>query len=237
MHALQKQYEPQIHELVDVCHACAARQYTTSQGGNLSWRVGPDDVLITPTQVNKGKVAFDDIVVVGMDNGVKFAAPGRRPTGEVYIHVGIYRKRPDIASAIHAHPAWLTALALSNPFLLQAPYLPEPIIEVGPVAVTEYAQPLTEELARTFDPVIERHNAFIMRNHGMVMLSVAGVQRCFEMLEMLEVTAKSVAVAQMLGGAVRLDARHVRNLGETVRARNLRLPGKPGAVRNLEDLF
>ena len=69
MDALQKRFEAEIREMVDVCHALAARQYTTSHGGNVSWRVGPDEVLITPTKVNKGKIEFDDIVIVGMERG------------------------------------------------------------------------------------------------------------------------------------------------------------------------
>ena len=237
MNPLQRRFKREIEEMAEVCHAAAERQYTTSHGGNLSWRVAPDAVLITPTKVNKGKIRFDDIVIVGMDKRVRYAAKGRRPTGEVYIHVGIFRKRPDAVSIIHAHPAWITALALSKPELLARAYLPEPTIEVGPVAVTEYAQPLTDELARTFDPAIMRHNAFVMRNHGAVVLSLEGLRRCFELLEMLEMTAKSIAVAEMLGGARPLSRKEIKGLTETMRTRNLRLPGAPGAVKKLTDLF
>ena len=237
MDALQVRFEAEIREMVDVCHALAARQYTTSHGGNVSWRVGPDEVLITPTKVNKGKIEFDDIVLVSMERGTRYAAPGRKPTGELPIHLGFLRKRPDIASVVHAHPPWMTALALSRPELLAKPYLPEPIVEVGPVAVADYAQPLTEELARTFDPAILKHNAFLMRNHGAVMLCAEGAGRCFELLEMMETVAKSIAIAEMLGGAKQLSRKDVHGLNETMRTRNLRLPGAPGQVKELEDLY
>ena len=237
MHALQRRFEAEIREMVEVCHALAQRQYTTSHGGNVSWRVGPEAVLVTPTTVHKGRIRFDDIVVVGMDRKTRFAAAGRRATGEMPIHLGILEKRPDIASIIHAHPPWMTALALSRPELLAQPYLPEPTFEVGPVASVKYAQPLTEALARSFDPVIQTHNAFLMRNHGALMLCVGGAQRCFDLLEMMEVTAKSIAIAEMLSGAKRLNRKQVRELNETARARNFRLPGAPGKVKDLADLF
>ena len=237
MNAIQSKYESQINEMVETCHAAAARLYVASQGGNLSWRVGPDAVLIPPTRVNKGKLAGDDIVIVGMDGGIRYAAPGRRPTGESYIHLGIFRKRPDIVSIVHAHPPWLTAFALSKPELLRRAYLPEPVIEVGPMALTEYAQPLTEDLARTFDPVIQRHNAFLMRNHGVVLLSVEGLGRCFELLEMMEVTAQTVAIAETLGGAKPLPASNMDGLAQVMRTRELRMPGAPGAVKDLRDLY
>jgi L-fuculose-phosphate aldolase len=237
MHALQRRFQAEIREMVAVCHALAQRQYTTSHGGNVSWRVGPEAVLVTPTTLHKGRIGFDDIVVVGMDRKTRFAAAGRRATGETPIHLGILQKRPDVASVIHAHPPWLTALAISRPELLARPFLPEPTFEVGPVASVRYAQPLTEELARSFDPVLQTHNAFLMRNHGALMLSTEGAQRCFDLLEMMEVTAKSLAIAEMLGGAKPLNRAQVRGLNQTMRARNLRMPGAPGKVKDLADLF
>lgn len=237
MSALQKKFERQIHEMVETCHAIAARQYVTSQGGNLSWRVDADHVLITPTRVNKGRIAPDDIVILGLDGSIRHAAPSRKPTGESYIHLGILRKRPDIASVIHAHPAWLTAFAISKPKLLQKAWLPEPVIEVGPVALTEYAQPITEELARKFDPHIERYNAFLMRNHGVVLLSVEGLGRCFELLEMMEVTAQTIAIAHVIGNPKALPSKALDGLAETMRTREIRLPGLPGKVKNLKDLY
>ena len=237
MHELQKRYEREINEMVAACHRVAARDYVTSHGGNLSWRVAEGEVLITPTKVNKGRITFNDIVIVGIDKTVTFAAEGRRPTGEVYVHVGIFRKRPDITSIIHAHPPWITAFAISKPSMLTKPFLPEPIIEVGPVAPTNYAQPLTQDLADTFDPVIQRYNAFLMRNHGVVLLSVEGIGRCMELLDMMELTAKTVAIAEMLGGAKPLDSDDVANLAETMRVRDLPMPGAPGAVKDIRELF
>ena len=237
MQAPQKKYEREIQEMVGVCHAVAERRYVTSHGGNLSWRVADDELLITPTKVNKGEIAFDDVVIVGMDGVVRFAAEGRRPTGELPIHVGLFRKRSDIRTIIHAHPPWLTAFALSKPELLRKPFLPEPIIEVGPVALTDYATPLTEELARTFDPVIMRYNAFLMRNHGAVLLCVEGMARCLQLFDIMEMSAKSIAIAEMLGGARPLDNDEVQRLDETLRTRNLPMPGAPGQVSSLRELF
>ena len=237
MHVLQERYRPQIEEMVEACHRLAERRYVASHGGNLSWRVAPDDVLITPTKVNKGRISFGDISVVGMNQQTKYAGKGVKPTGEVYIHIGILKRRADIKSIIHAHPPWMTALAISRPELLRKAFLPEPVIEVGPVALTEYAQPLTEDLARAFDPVVMRHNAFLMKNHGAVMLSVDGIGRCFDLLEMIELAAQSIAIAEMLGGAQPLGTKQVKGLTETMRVRGLSMPGAPGQVADLADLY
>ena len=54
---------------------------------------------------------------------------------------------------------------------------------------------------------------------------------------MLEVSAKSIAIAEMLGGARPLDRDEVERLDETLRTRNLPMPGAPGQVDSLKELF
>lgn len=237
MHPLQRKYKSEIEELVSVCHDMARDRHVTSHGGNVSWRVSENEILITPTKVAKGRMQFDHITVVAPDRAVLFASPGVKPTGEIYTHLMIYGKRPDAKSVIHSHSPWLTALALSKPELMQKAFLPEPAIEVGPMAVAEYATPISEDLAATFDPVIERHNAFLMRNHGVITLCVEGIRRCYDMLEMLETTAKTLAIAELLGGARPLTREQVSELTGIVRARNLPIPGLPGRNSDLAELY
>lgn len=237
MHPLQKKYKTQIEEMVCVCHELAAARHVTSHGGNLSWRVSENEILITPTKVAKGRMAFEHIVIVAPDRSVLCAEGGMKPTGEIYTHLLIYGKRPDARSVIHAHSPWLTALALSKPELMQKAFLPEPAIEVGPVAVTDYAAPISEALAATFEPFLEKHNAFLMRNHGVIALCVEGIRRCFDLLEMLETTAKTVAVAEMLGGARPLTRQQISELTDIVRARGLPMPGLPGRNTDLGALY
>lgn len=105
------------------------------------------------------------------------------------------------------------------------------------MAVTEYAAPISEDLAATFGPVIEQRNAFLMRNHGVITLCVEGIRRCFDLLEMLETTAKTLAIAEMLGGARPLTRDQVSELTGIVRERNLPIPGLPGKNRDLAELY
>ena len=51
------------------------------------------------------------------------------------------------------------------------PLFPETTIEIGPVPVVPYAEPLTEELAENFAPFLPRYNSFIMENHGLVTMT------------------------------------------------------------------
>lgn len=237
MHELQTRYAPQIQELADAANRLAALGFVTSQGGNLSLRAD-DVILITPTQMAKADIRFEDICIIDMTGRVLYAAEGHRPTGEWPFHLRIMQKRPDVKGIIHAHPPILTGFAIAGGDAMQRGFLPEPITEVGPMMLVPYAVPLSDELAQNFDAVIEKSNGFLMENHGCVMVSPEGLKRCLEMMEMMEAQGKSMIVASILGNLKSLSRERIDELDEGVsRVRHIPFPGLPGAVEKLSDIF
>ncbi len=237
MTPFQKQYEAQITELTRAANRLAELGFVTSQGGNLSLRADENVVLITPTKVAKLAITFEDICAVDMNGKVLYAKEGRKPTGEWPFHVRIMNRRPDVKGIVHAHPPILTGFAIAGGDWLRMPFLPEPAIEVGPMIMVPYAEPLSEKLAENFDAVIETSNGFLMENHGAVMISPEGVWRAIEFLEMMEAAGKSILVAKMLGNLKPIPAADVKNLENVIRARNMPMPGLPGVVKSLTDIF
>jgi len=237
MTPFQKQYETEIQELARAANRLAELGFVTSQGGNLSLRAAEDVILITPTKVAKAAITFDDICAVDRTGRVLHHAENRRPTGEWPFHVRIMNRRPDVKGIVHAHPPILTGFAIAGGDWLQMPFLPEPVIEVGPMIMVPYAEPLSEKLAESFDAVIDRSNGFLMENHGALMVSAEGVWRAIEFLEMMEAAGKSILVARMLGNPKPLPAADVKNLENVMRIRSLPMPGLPGVVKGLEDIF
>lgn len=237
MNDFQKKYAAQIEELVAAANRLAELGFVTSQGGNLSLRADENVILITPTKVAKAEVAFDDICAIDMEGKVIHTSNGRKPTGEWPFHLRIMQKRPDVKGIIHAHPPILTGFAITGSDLMQRAYLPEPVIEVGPMIMVPYALPLSDELAMQFDACIARSNGFLMESHGCVMVSPDGLKRCLEMMEMMEAQGKSMVVAKAMGGLRSMDSAHVDELEQVLKARNLPMPGLPGAVKKLSDIF
>ncbi|MBE5760610.1 MAG: class II aldolase/adducin family protein [Clostridiales bacterium] len=237
MHELQKKYEAQIIELVEAAHKTDAKGFVTSQGGNLSFRVDENVVLITPTKVAKRSVQFDDVCIVDMDGNTLFASTGRKPTGELPFHLRILKKRPDIKAVLHAHPPVLTGFAITGQDYMERAFLPEPVIEVGPMLMVPYAEPLSDELAEMFDAYVERSNGFLMENHGAIMCSYEGIGRALELLEMMEAAAQSILVAVQLGNAKTIPLEDVKNLDRTIKTRGLPMPGLPGKVETLLDIY
>jgi L-fuculose-phosphate aldolase len=223
--------------MVQTANRMGELMYVTSHGGNLSMRAADDIVLITPTKVAKRSIKFEDICAVDMDGKVLFAGAGRKPTGEWPFHVRILSKRPDVKGVLHAHPPILTGFAIAGGDWMERAFLPEPVIEVGPMVTVPYAEPLSNELAAMFDTYICRSNGFLMENHGMLMVSPEGVWRALELTEMMESTGLSIIIARLLGNARSMPRDEVLKLENVIRIRELPLPGLKGAINSLGDAY
>jgi len=229
-------YEQQVQAFVRVCHRLAQTFYVTSHGGNLAWKLEEDLLLITPTKVNKGAIQPEDLVFIDLKG--RTIEGKRRPTGETPMYLKFFSVRPDIQSVIHSHPPYVCGIAISTgKNWLMRPLFPETTIEVGPVPVVPYGEPLTEELAENFGPFLPKYNSFIMENHGLVTMTRGDIEWTLLNVEVLEGTAHSVIAALQAGGIKELDREAVCRLGNTMRTRNLPLYGAPGVNHSLEDLY
>ena len=237
MHKLQKKYENEIKELVKASRLCGEKAYVSSHGGNLSQRVAKNTVIITPTKLPKAVMKFDDIVIVDMQGKTLFAAENRKATGETPMHINMFEKRPDLNAIIHSHPPVLTGFAIAHSELLAKPVLPEVVLEVGPVLSVDYAEPLSDELAAAFDSVLDYSNAFLMKNHGVMICSTEGITRALEFTDMLEAMAVSLVTAQSLGKVEFLSREDIKNLENVIKIRNMAFPGNPDKVKSLTELY
>ncbi|HYG67542.1 MAG TPA: class II aldolase/adducin family protein, partial [Anaeromyxobacteraceae bacterium] len=142
-------------ELVETCRRLAERDLIGAGEGNVSCRLGPDRLLVTPSGVNKGRLAPEDLVVV---DGAGRVVEGRgRASTELRMHVAAYAARPDVDAIVHAHP--ITAVALT---VAGAPppsdLVPEAAVTVGPIAVAPFAIPGTDEVPASIAPYLPGHD-------------------------------------------------------------------------------
>ncbi len=233
---LATRYAAETALFIDVLQRLARNRFVTSSGGNAAWKVADDVILITPTQLYKGDVTVDDVVFL---NPAGETMEGRRrPTGEKPMYLKFFADRPDIVSVIHCHPPCVCAAAvLRDPTFLMRPYFPETSIEVGPVPVVPYAQPLTQRLADNFAPYLPKYNSFIMENHGLVTMSRADIYTTYQLVELLEGSVDSLLRAMAVGALKEIPREGVRELSDVMATRSLPLFGAPGANASLEALY
>ncbi len=231
-----KKYSDQVGLFLKVTGRLASNMYVTGFGGNAAWKLEDDLILITPTQVYKGDITRQDVVFINR-SGDRVEGT-RHPTGEKPMYLKFFEKRPDIVSVIHCHPPNVCATTiLKDSSFMMRPFYPETTTEVGPVPVVPYAQPLTEQLGRNFEPFLQKYNSFIMENHGLVTMTRGDIYWTLLTVEVLEATVETLLRALAVGPVKELDRQAVRDLSNVMKTRNLPLFGAPGVNASLESLY
>jgi L-fuculose-phosphate aldolase len=152
-------------EIVDVGRKLWLRSYVDGNGGNISYRIGPNEVICTPTLVSKADLKTTDMSMVDLTG--KQLAGSRPRTSEILLHLEIYKEVPEAKAVVHCHPAHATAYAITNR-IPPTCIIPEYEVFIGKVAISPYETPGSTEFARTVLPYVKNHNTILLSNHGIV---------------------------------------------------------------------
>jgi len=139
------------------------RNYIAANDGNISVKVGVNEIWTTPTGVSKGYMTPD--MMVKMDLSGKVLAGKLKPSSEVKMHLRVYNENQEVNAVVHAHPPVATSFAIAG-IPLDKPVLPEAIVLLGIVPVAPYALPGTQEVPDSIAPYCKTHNAVLLANHG-----------------------------------------------------------------------
>jgi L-fuculose-phosphate aldolase len=231
-----EKYRKEVDDFLWVCRMLSERMYVTSHGGNLCWRLEDNLLLITPTKMYKADIRPEDLVFIDLEGNV--IEGKKKPTGEAPMYLNFFRHRPDVNSVIHCHPPYTNAFAITKgKNWLMRPIFPETVVEVGPVPVVPYGEPLTQSLADNFKPFMQRYNAFLMESHGLVIISPGDIIRAFQLTDILETSSISILQALVVGDIKEISKEDVAALENTMRTRHLPMIGSPDAGNSLMDLY
>jgi L-fuculose-phosphate aldolase len=168
--------------------------------GNVSVRLGPDRVLVTPRGLLKYELEPEDLVEV--DLAGRSHSGYREPTTELDLHLRAYRQRTECGAVVHAHPPCATAFAVAGEGL-PGDVLSEIALLMGEVPCVPYARTGTAALGDAAEPFLARHVALLLANHGALTwgedLSQARIR-----MESLEHAARILLAARVLGRVSRL---------------------------------
>jgi L-fuculose-phosphate aldolase len=182
-------------DIVEVGRRMYARGYTASNDGNISVRLGPDRLLMTPKSVCKGFMTPDMMCITDLE-GRKLQGD-RDPSSEMLMHLEVYRQRPDVEAVVHAHPPTATGFAVAG-IPLTRPVLAEVLTTLGSIPIAEYATPSTSELPQAVRKYIKAHDGMLLANHGA--LTVGGdLFSAYYKMETIEHFARISLVARLLG--------------------------------------
>jgi L-fuculose-phosphate aldolase len=178
--------------------------FAAANDGNISIRVGENEVLCSPTMICKGFMTPDDICAVDM-KGNQIAGKRKR-TSEVLLHLEIMRNRPDVKAVVHCHPPHATAFAVAREPIPQC-ILPEIEVFMGEVPIAPYETPGGQKFAETVTPFVKNGvNTIILTNHGTVTFG-AHLEEAYWKTEILDAYCRILLLAKQLGNVTYLNER------------------------------
>jgi L-fuculose-phosphate aldolase len=188
--------------------------YVVGGSGNISARLGPDRILITPSGPAKGFLKPDQLIVINLD-GEKVGPDtdaNRRlgPSSETPMHLECYRRRSDVNGVVHAHPPNAVALTITGHSLAQC-VVPEIVFLMGIVPTLPYATPSTVEDRDAISEAILHNDALMLAYHGSLTVG-PDVWTAYMRLETLEHYASILSIAYMLGGPRPLQPEQIEKL-------------------------
>jgi L-fuculose-phosphate aldolase len=182
--------------------------FIAAYDGNLSIRLDNKTILITPSMRAKGFLNESELVKIDYD-GRKLSGGGK-PSSEMYMHLTVYLSRSEIYACCHAHPPYATAFAAAGKKLPEN-ILPEVIITAGEIPLVKYIPTGEPREWKKFKKYINRHDAFLLANHGVLTLGQT-IEKAFFRMEMVEHYARIAYIASNMGRLNRLDVSEVRRL-------------------------
>ncbi len=199
------QLKQQICEIGDRIYK---RGFAAANDGNITYRIGENEVLCTPTLHCKGFLKPDDICTVDMQ-GNQIAGRKKR-SSEALLHLEIMKARPDVKSVVHCHPPHATAFAVAREAIPQC-VLPEVEVFLGDVPITQYETPGTQKFAETILPFVAKANVIILANHGTVSFG-ENVERAYWWTEVLDAYCRILMLAKNLGHVEFISQQHTKEL-------------------------
>lgn len=182
-------------EICEIGRRIYAKGFAAANDGNITVRVGENEVLCTPTMHSKGFLKPEDIATVDMSG--KQIAGSKKRSSEALLHIEIYKNRPDLKSVVHCHPPHATAFAIAHEAIPQC-VLPEVEVFLGDVPITKYETPGGQEFANTILPFVQKTNVIILANHGTVSYGES-VERAYWWTEILDAYCRMLMLARSLG--------------------------------------
>ncbi len=195
-------------DICEIGRRIYAKGFAAANDGNITVRVGDNEVLCTPTMHCKGFLKPEDISTVDMTG--KQIAGAKKRSSEALLHLEIYKQRADVKSVVHCHPPHACAFAVAREPIPQC-VLPEVEVFLGDVPITKYETPGGQAFADTILPFVNKTNVIILANHGTVSYG-ENVERAYWWTEILDAYCRILLLAKGLGRVNYFDETKEREL-------------------------
>lgn len=196
-------FETICDDIIYVGEQMYQRGLIVGTDGNISVRMNDGNIVITGSGFCKGKLKREHMSVIAPTGEV---LQGPKPARDVRMHLAVYRTSPESRAVVHAHPPVITGFSMSH-YDFDRIALPEAVFNLNGVACTDYAVPISVDVARGIMKVLREKpqcRAIVMANHGALTFS-DDIYDAFYKMETLEFFGKSTLVTKLVGSTYYLN--------------------------------
>jgi len=164
------------------------RGLTAGSSGNISVRLD-DGLLVTPTNSCLGRLDPKRISKIDLQGNF---VSGDKPSKELFLHLSMYRSRPNERAVVHLHSTYSVAVScLSNVDIedVLPPITAYYVMKVGKLPLIGYFPPGDMSLAAEVEAKSKSARSVLLANHGPV-VSASDLESAVNAVEELEETAK-----------------------------------------------
>jgi L-fuculose-phosphate aldolase len=218
-------YEHRRRDVVETGRQLALEGLLSATAGNLSIRVAPELIAITPTAIPYPEIQPEDVVITDLRGRVVDGV--RRPSSELPFHTAVYRARPDVGGLVHTHSPYATTLAIMRRPIPAVHYVIASF-GVSEIPVVPYETYGSDELAVQLERVAKTGTSgALLANHGAVAFAPS-LERAAALAGLLEFLAAAYYRTLIAGGPVLLPDEEIAHVIERYKTHGQ--PRKPEAT-------
>ena len=188
-------------EIVDKSLEAFREGLFSGTSGNMSCRVAPDEMLITPTSVRYDVLRAQDIVYMKLDGTVLEGA--LQPSSEWRMHTAVYEAYGETNAVFHTHSPYATAFAVVRQSI-PAVLIESCVFLGGDVRCADYAAPGTKAVGLNAVPALKDRGGCTLANHGVLAVG-KDLAQAYLRAEYIEDVARIYTYAKSIGTPVTLD--------------------------------
>jgi L-fuculose-phosphate aldolase len=186
---------------------------TTTSGGNISFRISDEVILITPSATDKGNMKWKEVGIMTILG--ENLTPHLKPSIESEMHLSIYKKKKEVTAIVHAHPVFsssFTAMKCKIDTNLTA----EACAILGNPLLVPYALMGTSDLANLVSENILKSDILLLENHG-ILTTGSSLLQAFDKIEVLENAAKMTLIVEIKNKKSPLSKPRIRQIEKLFR--------------------
>ena len=161
--------------------------------GNVSIRKN-SYIAITPSGVSLNDITPQNIVEIDFEGNV--IGKGKA-SSEKFMHIEIYKQRPDVNVILHAHSPFLSTFALAGKPIEDSQIVELNYLFKNKIPLVAYNPPGSMELAQKTAETLANYDTAILQNHGAVVVAQTITDALYK-YEILEYMAQVIIQEKLL---------------------------------------